>query len=57
MAFNFSMVTSTTPGYADVVLGGEWRAQASIQASNGVIISGLTTALNIYFIQKLYRHV
>jgi Ion channel len=57
MAFNFSMVTSTTPGYADVVLGGEWRALASIQASNGVIISGLTTALNIYFIQKLYRHV
>jgi hypothetical protein len=56
-AFYFSMVASTTLGYADAVLSGEWRTPASRQASNGVIISGLTRALIVYFIQKLHKHV
>jgi hypothetical protein len=54
-AFYFSMVTFTTLGYGDVVLTGEWRSLASIQAANGVIIFGWTTALIFYFIQRIYK--
>ena len=54
-AFYFSMVTFTTLGYGDVVLTGQWRTLASIQAANGVIIFGWTTALIFYFIQKIYK--
>ena len=54
-AFYFSMVTFTTLGYGDVVLSGHWRSLASIQAANGVIIFGWTTALIFYFIQRIYR--
>jgi voltage-gated potassium channel Kch len=54
-AFYFSMVTFTTLGYGDVVLSGEWRTLAAIQAANGVIIFGWTTALIFYFIQHIYR--
>ena len=54
-AFYFSMVTFTTLGYGDVVLSGEWRTLASIQAANGVIIFGWTTALIFYFIQRIYK--
>ncbi len=54
-AFYFSMVTFTTLGYGDVLLTGQWRTLASIQAANGVIIFGWTTALIFYFIQHVYR--
>ena len=54
-AFYFSMVTFTTLVFGDVVLTGEWRTLASIQAANGVIIFGWTTALIFYFIQNLYK--
>jgi hypothetical protein len=53
-AFYFSMVTFTSLGYGDVVLTGEWRTLASIQAANGVIIFGWTTALIFWFIQHIY---
>ena len=56
-AFYFSMVTFTTLGYGDVVLTGAWRTLAAIQAANGVIIFGWTTALIFYFIQHIYRKV
>lgn len=54
-AFYFSMVTFTTLGFGDVVLTGQWRTLASIQAANGVIIFGWTTALIFYFIQRIYK--
>jgi hypothetical protein len=54
-AFYFSMVTFTTLGFGDVVLTGQWRTLASIQAANGVIIFGWTTALIFYFIQHVYK--
>ena len=54
-AFYFSMVTFTTLGFGDVVLTGPWRTLASIQAANGVIIFGWTTALIFYFIQHVYK--
>ncbi len=54
-AFYFSMVTYTSLGYGDIVLSGDWRALAAIQAANGIIIFGWTTALIFYFIQKIYK--
>ncbi len=54
-AMYFSMVTFTTLGYGDVVLIGQGRLLATIQAANGVIIFGWTTALIFYFIQKIYK--
>ncbi len=54
-ALYFSMVTYTTLGYGDVVLVGRWRILASIQAANGVIVFGWTTALLFIWIQNVYR--
>ena len=54
-ALYFSMVTFSTLGYGDIVLTGRWRMLASIQAANGVIIFGWTTALLYYFIQRVYQ--
>jgi voltage-gated potassium channel Kch len=54
-SFYFSMVTFTSLGYGDVVLPGKWRTLASIQAANGVIIFGWTTALIFDFIQRVYK--
>ena len=54
-AFYFSMVTFTTLGYGDVLLTGPWRTLASMQAANGVIIFGWTTAQIFYYIQRLYK--
>lgn len=54
-AFYFSLVTYTALGYGDIVLTGHWRALSAIQAANGVIIFGWSTALIFYYIQKIQR--
>lgn len=53
-AFYFSMATFTTVGYGDVVLEGQWRMLASLQAANGMIIFGWSTALIFDYIQRIY---
>ena len=53
-ALYFSMATFTTVGYGDVVLEGSWRMLASLQAANGMIIFGWSTALIFYYIQRIY---
>lgn len=52
-AFYFSMVTFTSLGYGDIVLTGNMRVLSAIQAANGLIIFGWTTALIFYYIQKI----
>ncbi len=54
-AFYFSLVTYTSLGYGDIVLTGDWRVLSAIQAANGVIIFGWTTALIFYFIQRIFK--
>ena len=54
-AFYFSMVTFTSVGYGDVVLAGPARVLASLQAANGVIIFGWTTAIIFFYVQRVYR--
>ena len=55
-AVYFSMATFTTVGYGDVVLVGEWRLLAALEAADGMILFGWTTALIIYVIGAVYEH-
>ena len=50
----FSVVTYSTLGYGDIVLGPEWRLLASIAAVNGLILFGWTTALVFIVVQRVY---
>lgn len=54
-ALYFSMATFTTVGYGDVVLEGSWRILASLQAANGMIIFGWSTALIFWYLQNIYE--
>jgi hypothetical protein len=49
----FSMVTFTTLGYGDITLPSQWRLLASLEAANGIIMFGWTTALVAAVIQRL----
>jgi len=53
-AFYFSAVTYTTVGYGDIVLRDHWRVLSSLQAANGIIMFGWTTALIVAFVHRLY---
>ena len=53
-ALYFSTVTFTTLGYGDVVLDERWRLMASFEAANGIIIFGLSTAVVVATVQRVY---
>ncbi|MFV0437886.1 MAG: potassium channel family protein [Desulfopila sp.] len=53
-AVYFSMVTYTTLGYGDVVLGPNWRLLASFEAANGIVMFGWTTAIVMAAIRHIY---
>jgi len=55
-ALYFSLVTFTTVGFGDVVLEPSWRILSAIEAANGVMMFGWTTALIFWFLQRLVRH-
>jgi voltage-gated potassium channel Kch len=50
----FSMVTFTTLGYGEIVLGEQWRLLASFEAANGIIMFGWTTAIVLAAVQRIY---
>ena len=50
-AVYFSGVTFTSLGYGDVVLSGRMRLLAPLQAANGLMMFGITTALFIAAVQ------
>jgi hypothetical protein len=43
-ALYFSIVSFTTLGYGDIILGEDWRLLAGMTATNGLIMIGLFTA-------------
>jgi hypothetical protein len=55
-ALYFSIVTFTTLGYGDVVVGSDWRLLASMQAANGIIVFGWTTAIVVALLQRATKH-
>jgi len=53
-ALYFSIVTFTTLGYGDVTLTEHYRLLASLEAANGIIIFGWSTAITMAVVQKFY---
>jgi hypothetical protein len=52
-ALYFSTVTFSTVGYGDVIVGPQWRLLASLEAINGFILIGWSTA---YLVSASTRH-
>jgi hypothetical protein len=52
-ALYFSTVTFTTLGYGDVTLDAGWRLLASLQAANGTIMFGWTTAMVMAVLHRM----
>ncbi len=50
----FSSVTYTTLGYGDIVLTDSWRLICGIQAMNGILLFGWSTALLFFLVQRLW---
>jgi hypothetical protein len=55
-ALYFSTVTYTTLGYGDITIEGSYRMLAALQAANGIIMFGWTTAIIVGVVQKIYVH-
>ena len=53
-AIYFSAVTFTTLGYGDVVLDSCRRLLASLEAVNGILMFGWSTAVVIFAVQRVY---
>ena len=51
----FSTVSFTTVGYGDVTLGHGWRLLGSIEAANGFMLFGWSTAFIFEVMSQLYR--
>lgn len=54
-ALYFSTITYTTVGYGDIVLDSSSRMLSGIEAANGFILFGWTTAFIFEVISQLYR--
>ena len=54
-ALYFSTVTYTTLGYGDIVLADQWQLLSALQAANGVIMFGWTTAVIVVAIQTISK--
>lgn len=53
-ALYFSMVTYTTVGYGDIILGSDWRLLSAIEAVNGLFMFGWSSAVVVIAVQHLY---
>ncbi|MGI9517511.1 MAG: potassium channel family protein [Pirellulaceae bacterium] len=54
-ALYFSMVTFTALGFGDIVVTGPWRLLSGIQAMNGLLIFGWSTALLVAVLSQMLR--
>lgn len=51
----FSFVTFTTLGYGDITLGPDFRMLSGIQALNGVLLLGWSTAILFAIVQRIWE--
>jgi voltage-gated potassium channel len=57
-AVYFSFVTFTTLGYGDVTLSThDWRILSGVEAMNGILLAGWSTALLFVVVQRSWRNV
>lgn len=54
-ALYFSFVTFTTLGYGDITLSEGWRILSGIEALNGLLLVGWTTALLFAIVQRSWK--
>jgi hypothetical protein len=54
-AVYFSFVTFTTLGYGDITLAGEWRIMSGIEALNGILLAGWSTAMLFAVVQRMWQ--
>ena len=54
-AVYFSFVTFTTLGYGDITLSDGWRLLSGIEALNGILLVGWTTAMIFAVVQNIWR--
>lgn len=54
-AVYFSFVTFTTLGYGDITLSQGYRLLSGIEALNGIILVGWTTAMTFSVVQHVWR--
>ncbi len=54
-AVYFSFVTFTTLGYGDITLSEGWRLLSGIQALNGILLVGWSTALIFAVVQRSWQ--
>ncbi len=55
-AVYFSLVTYTTIGFGDVVLGPDWRVLAGIEGLTGIVLVGWSTAFVFAVVNRMYEH-
>ncbi len=56
-ALYFSTSSFTTVGYGDLILSKEWRLLGSIEAINGMILFGWSTAFIFAGVRSIYEHL
>ncbi len=56
-AIYFSMVTFTSLGYGDITLSGYWRLLSGLEAINGIMLIGWSTAMMYSLIQNIYKKI
>ena len=56
-ALYFSTSSFTTVGYGDLLLSEEWRLLGSIEAINGMILFGWSTAFIFAGVRSVYEHL
>lgn len=56
-AMYFSFATFTTLGYGDITLQEPWRLLTGIEALNGVLLIGWSTALSFAVISKILEAI
>ena len=54
-ALYFSTVTFTTLGYGDITLLPRWQLLSAFEATNGIVLFGVSTAFVLTVLQRSYR--
>ena len=54
-AIYFSFVTFTTLGYGDITLSEGWRLLSGIEAMNGILLVGWSTAVLFAVVQRIWQ--